>query len=363
MRSALLLLATAACADPVVEMQLVMPKDGVMNTSCISAVEVRANGTQYPAVQADQIKSCVQIQAGATYSSVRDAIKGQFTLGIPDSGLGSIELYGLSGPQPCAANQDPYYSPDLLFFGSADYIGQDRVDINVTPNLDCTSEPVKIHMIDMMAMVGGATCANASNVGMMAGVGIGTLVPNFQAKGVQFHGGIEGANLVSNVASFSGLTHTGTHSCLALDGGSEAGGSTGCAVTGASVCAAAGEYEQAYVPLPVINATLAMDATLNAKYPSVYLISVWGNGTPKATITGATVDVDPNHAKVVYVDPPAAGSNALKVRTGTGTGPSGLALVYLDTLVSAKITAGTLTRTVTIGAPDATVGAAMVVMQ
>ena len=129
------------------------------------------------------------------------------------------------------------------------------------------------------------------------------------------------------------------------------------------MCAATGEYEQPFIPGPILNATLAMDATLNAKYPAMYLISVWNNNATRSTITGATVDVDPNHAKVVYVDPPAAGTNVLKVRSGTGTGPSGLALVYLDSLVSAKITAGTLTTTITIGAPDATVGAAMVVMQ
>src|SRR5439155_14081446 len=129
------------------------------------------------------------------------------------------------------------------------------------------------------------------NVGTMAGAGIGTLVPRFHGKGVQYYGGTAGANLVNNVASFSGLTHTGAHSCLALDGGSEAGGSTGCAMSGATVCAATGEYEQAYVPLPVINATLTMDATLNAKYPAVYLISVWNSNATRSTITGATVEV------------------------------------------------------------------------
>ena len=42
MRSWLILLATAACGEPVVEMELAMPKDGAMNPSCITAVEVHA---------------------------------------------------------------------------------------------------------------------------------------------------------------------------------------------------------------------------------------------------------------------------------------------------------------------------------
>jgi hypothetical protein len=361
MRITLVLLATAACTDPVVEMQLVMPKDGVMNTSCISAVEVHANGAHYPANVQDTERSCIEISGGATYSSVRDAIRGKFELGVPDSGLASIEIYGWSGPQPCTPDDDPYYSPNLLFFGSGSYIGQDQVDIPVVPNLDCTTEPVKIHMIDMMALVGGASCANASNVGAMAGAGLGTLVPKFIGKGVDFYGNQEGNNLVDNVAAFDGHTRTGTHSCLALDGGSETGGSTGCAIGGAAVCAAPGEYEQAYVPGEIINAAFTMDQNLTTKYPAIYLVSVFG--ATKTTLGGAKIDVDPTHAKVVYVDPPSGTQTTFKARTDGATGPSGLALVYLDTLVSAKVTAGTLTRTVTLGAPDQSLGAGMVVLQ
>ena len=41
-----------------------------------------------------------------------------------------------------------------MFFGSADYIGQDKIELLIVPNLDCTLSPVNIRMYDMFALVG-----------------------------------------------------------------------------------------------------------------------------------------------------------------------------------------------------------------
>jgi hypothetical protein len=358
---ALILLATAACADPVLEMELVMPKTETMGTQCITHVEVFANGATYPQNGNDFVSSCLEVSAGSTYASVREAIQGKFTLGMPNTGLSSLEIYGWSGPARCNFDENSAW-PNLLFYGKADYIGQDTVELPITPNLDCASEPVKVRSVDMMALVNGGTCATAANVGMGGYAALGTLMPSMYRKGLDWNGGVDGALLVDNLATFTGHTKVGSKSCLGVDGGSMIGGSTGCVIGGGTVCAGAGEIEHAWIPNDIFASALSFDQEQLAKFPSPTLVSVWSNGATKTTVGGATIEVDPAHAKVFYVDPPATGQVALRARTDGATGPSGLALVYADTLVSATVKANGATRTVTLGAPNQEVAGAMIVM-
>jgi hypothetical protein len=339
-------------------MEVVLPKAD-MGAQCITAVEVYANGATYPANQNDFVESCVEITAGSTYASVRDAIRGKFTLGMPDTGLGSLEIYGWNGPGGCNFD-DNTPSPNLLFFGKAEYIGQDKIQLPLVPNVDCATQQVKIRMVDMMALVNGGTCATATTVGTQPFAEMGTLLPRNYGKGVDFYGGTDGANMQANLATFDAHTKIGVKTCIAVNGGSETGGSVGCNVGGGTVCAAAGETEHAYIPDDIYSAALTVDQAQLAKFPSAILGSVWSNA--KTAVSGATVEVDSAHAKVYYVDPPAAGTSQLRVRTDNATGPSGLFLVYTDTLVSATIKTAAGTRTVTLGAPTAEVSASMIVM-
>jgi len=350
--AAFLLLACVACADPVVEMQLVLPKTDVMNTSCISAVEVHANGATYPATKEDTVKQCIEIAAGSTYASVRDAIHDKFSLQLPDTGLASLEIFGWSGTAPCKDDMDPYTTPDLLFYGNADYIGQDQIQLPLTPNLDCSRSNVRVRLVDMFALIGGATCAVASTVpdDGTAGAGLGTLVPRAYGKGVEFFGNQEGANSLANIATFEGYTKVGSRSCLAIDGGSNSGGSTSCVIGGTPVCAGAGEIEQASLSNPIIVTASNWDTALLAKFPGVTIGSVWSSGATKTPISGATVEVDPAHGKIVYVDAPATGTTTLKVRTDAFTGPSGLFILYSDTLATVTVKANGASRTVQLGA-------------
>ena len=104
------------------------------------------------------------------------------------------------------------------------------------------------------------------------------------------------------------------------------------------------------------------DAQLMTKFPGVVFGSVWSNGATKTTLAGATVTIDQVHGKVLYIDPPNA-SGLLPVRADqSGTGPSGLFVLYTDTLINAKITAGGASRMVTLGSADETTAAAMIVM-
>ncbi|HUS33256.1 MAG TPA: hypothetical protein VMZ53_32360 [Kofleriaceae bacterium] len=360
MKIILLLLATAACTEPVVEMQLVLPKSESMSAQCITAVEVYANGATFPANKDDFVESCIEVTPGTTYASVKEAIAGKFTLGMPNTGLSTLEIFGWSGPGGCTFD-DNAPPPNLMFFGKGEYIGQDTVDLPIVPNLDCAADPVKIRVVDMMALVGGANCTAASNIGG-GYAALVTLMNSTYKKGVDVYGGTDGGLLMSGVASFNGHTKVGARSCLGVDGGSMTGGSTGCNVGGGTVCAAAGELEHAYISNDIYASALALDQATLAKFPTASLVSVWSNGATKTPVGGATLEVDPAHAKVFYIDPPAAGQVGLHQRTDNATGASGLALVYADSLVSVTIKAGSTSRTVTLGAPNQEVSANMIVM-
>jgi hypothetical protein len=363
MRRLVALALLAGCTDPAVDMQLVLPSNaGNFDTSCITAVEVRVTGGNYLQDSTDYRRSCVEIGGAASYDAIRDAIRGRFAVAVPDTGISGIEVYGWSGPSACKYDDNPFGSPDLLFLGRGDYIGQDRVDIPITPNLSCARSQVNVRMVDMFALVGGATCANAGMLQGAASAGVGALVPRLYGKGTRFFGNLAWGDAVGNLASFSGPTRTGPRSCLAVDGGSENIYSTSCVVGGASVCAAPGEIEHASIPYTVANHPANLDAQLMVKFPDVIYGSVWSAASPRTTLAGAKVTVDPNHGHVVYLDPPDASGAMAKRADQTLTGPSGLFALYTDTLVSATIVAGGVTRTVTLGSSDEVTAAAMIVM-
>jgi hypothetical protein len=364
MRSLVAIVLLAACTDPVVDMELVLPNNAeTFDTSCITAVEVRVTGGNYLQDPDDYRRSCIELTGGASYAAIRDSIRGKFEVAIPETGITGIEIYGWSGPTACSYDNGPFVSPDLLFFGRGDYIGQDLVEIPVTPNLSCARSQVNVRMFDMFALVGGATCQVAGTAVGDAGVGVGTLVPRLYGKGSKFYGNLTGAPSTNNLASFMAPTHTGPKSCLTFDGGSEMwGGSTGCVVGGTPVCASAGEIEHAAVPNSVLANLGNFDAQLMAKFPGVVFGSVWSSGAPKTTLAGATVTVDSAHGKVIYMDPPNAAGLLVARGDQSGTGPSGLFALYTDTLVNAKITAGGASRMVTLGAANETTAAAMIVM-
>jgi hypothetical protein len=370
-RSLTIALATvlvAACTDPVVDMQLVLPRNAdTFNTSCVTAVEVHVNGATYPQDPNDFKKSCVEISGAADFATVRSAIHGKFTLPMPDTGLSGIELYGWSGPSACAPPPDPFYTNDLMFFASAPYIGQDSVELPIVPSLNCVAAPIKVRPVDLFTLISGATptSANCTLAAMADGTssdGTGVLIPKLFSKGTKFFGGLVGGEVRAGVAQFNGPTQVGPKSCLALSGGSTTAGSTTCVIDGPGVCAGAGEIEHAFVNGDIGSQTISQfDAVLTAKYHGIVYGSVWSNGATKHPLAGATVDVDPADGAVVYVDPPDPGSNALKRRDGS-TGPTGLFLLYTSTLASVTVHAGGASRTVTLASPDEADGAALIVM-
>lgn len=365
MRSVIVIGLLTACTDPVVEMELVLPKNAdSFATSCITAVEVHATGSDIALDSDDYEYGCIDISGGDSYAAIRDEIKGKFELDIPDSGLSGIEVYGWSGPDACNYDDMGFYStPNLLFMGRGDYIGQGRIDIPLVPNLGCADTQIKVRMFDMLALVAGASCADAGTMPGPGGAGVGTLVPRMIGKGVDMYGFMEGAPAVGNAATFTGPMQTGGKACLAIDGGiDETMGTTSCYNGGASVCAGAGEVEHPLIPFPVMYNGANYKDDLLAKFPGVILGSVWSNATPRTPLAGAKVTVDAAHGTVVYVDPPDVNGVLAPRADQSQTGPSGLFMVYTDTVVAVKIEGNGTMRNVQLASNADRTAGAMIVM-
>ncbi len=367
LRLAPITLAAAACTDPVVNMELHMPPNAAtFDTSCVSAVSVVVAGANYSQDASDFILSCQEITAHDRLAGVHDAIRGKFELKIPDSGMSGIELFGLAGPQPCAPPE--LVTPDVIFHSAAPYIGQDKLDLAITTTMDCAKQQVKVRPLELFALVGGATpsatnCTAAAVPDADQGYAtLGQIMARPFSPGVDFWGGFRGADVTGGIAAFSAATTGLDKSCLAYDTASANGFGTGCTMTGAHVCAGADELDAPFIDRAIANEALVFDELLLAKWDSMVFVSVWDNGNPKRPIAGAKIELAATDGQVIYIDPPAVGATRLGKRGDTATGTSGLALVYTNKLANVKINANGATREVTIGAPDWSPGAALVVM-
>ena len=373
-----LVIATcAACTAPTVQMSLQVANAST-DTSCITGVEVRVFGAHHAQDPKDIAASCVPL-TGKTYTELEAAMHDKYVVTIPSSGLAGVEVRGYAGTSPCDpasfGTGQQLYTPDLIFYASSPYIGQDTMFLPVTQNLSCTMTGVNIHVTDLIALEQTASptdanCTNAtavSNGTPNAGpsVGLGTIVPEPFMSSAQFFGNNQSGPFVSGLARFSGYDQPDMKSCVAMFGGNDNGGSTSCVIAN-PVCpgsGAAGEVEMTSIPTNVIDTVLVMSPSLMERFPGVLVGSVWTGTTAKHPVTGATVTIDATKGSVLYVDPPPSGSSTLTVRTDqSGTGASGMFLLYTNTVAQVTVKSGSLSRTVTLSAVADYVAGALVLI-
>ncbi|HTL33944.1 MAG TPA: hypothetical protein VL326_12505 [Kofleriaceae bacterium] len=366
------LVASAGCAvDTNVEVVFKAPANAAStDASCITAVEMKVIGANYAHDHSDVTRKCFTLaHPAANYAELRNAVHGQFKLDVPDSGLGGVSLHGLSGMQDACKEPGAFYlTPYLMFSADAEYLGQDELDLAVQPNLDCSMSQGTARVVDMLALAAtgsSANCTSAMTVDNGNWVGVGTLTQSRFDRGTEFFGNPVGFSAADNAMQITSAPlktlQPAPRSCLAVTGIAHGGSGIGCVIGGPTVCAGSGEMEIVAIPDNVRNHE---DAKLKAQFPTITFGSVWNNGTPRTTIAGAKVTIDSKLGKVIYIDPPGAdGSIVVRADQSTGTGPSGLFIVYADTIANVKIDAVGKSRTVTLGGSNETAGGAMVVMQ
>jgi hypothetical protein len=363
---AIFLVISAACSDPAVELQIELPANASQwDTSCVTSIEVRAVGQHYPVDPTDFTSAVLQLPSAApTYADIHDMIRDKVVLDLPKTGLAGVSVTGWSAPANFQQPADSWYpTADLAFFAKEGYIGQDVIELPIVPNVSCAKTPVRVRIVDLFALVAAGSSASCSSVTTLTDnaswSGAGTIVPRWFGSGLEFYGDQSSALAMANLVAFSAPTQVGPDSCFALTGSDDTGTSTGCIARGPSVCAGAGELE---IAATNYNAAGAADQTLRKTLPGIIFGSVWTDQATKTPIAGATVGVDPKHAKVFYIDPNASGQFTVR-GDQSGTGPSGMFVVYADAIVQATITGGGKTRTLALGATEHSTAGVLVVMQ
>src|SRR5258706_1178437 len=151
MKVSTLFLVVAGCAEPSVEMRFVAPPNAASyDTSCINAIEVRAIGSTFAEQdKTDFTRTCIELQSTApTYAALREAIQGKFTVELPKTGLAGISVLGWSGTDACNKSDTTWYStPNLAFYASSDYSGQDAMHLQAVPNLDCKPTHINARVV------------------------------------------------------------------------------------------------------------------------------------------------------------------------------------------------------------------------
>jgi hypothetical protein len=354
------LAAASGCGEKSIEMTMVEPPSSVAaqyDTSCVKAVQLYLNGTTYPENADDYELDCVDVKTpSATFAGVHKAIAGQFDLNFPASGLSGVEMYAYSGPCDAARPRDF----DLVFYGSAAYIGQDPIEVQATPNVSCAQNDVTVRAFDLLKLVATKSCAMSPwRTGKL---GLTTLSPLPFTGASYWWGGLSAVNATADTLSVRGPTTVAPKSCLAIGLYTTDWLEVTCTPPADQrVCASGSEIEA-----PMINLDVGDMSINSSKYTQwgglVYGV-VWGTGP----MANATVTIDPDDAtkgQVVYYDMPAGAENGMGALTelggATATNATGLFGVYTESLVHITITANGQTVKRIVGGNEDEIGAMVV---
>jgi hypothetical protein len=366
-KAAALALVVAGCADPVVQLSLRVSSEAAgFDISCVTTVEVYVDGRSYPSDSNDTSGRTVKIDSAPTsWDDLHSKLRTAFELPMPSDGLKAVEIWGWAGDSGFSM---PALPPDMLFNGSANYIGQDVVEIDVVPNVSCARQQVTVRPIDIMKLTqsaqttttGKCTDAAIADAAMNAGLSIGTLSNRPLTNATDYWGGFDGGTLTSGATTAMGRTMVGSSSCLAFNAGMATTYSIACSSESKGVCGAANEIEAAAIDQNV--AFNSLQSPYKEQYGGAVVVGVWETNNITAPVSGAKVELsDANSGTVIYVEPDANG-NLAPIANGTATGPHGLAMVYTSTLQDLVVTAGALTKGARVGVVSGSPSAALVMM-
>ena len=155
MKAWALLVVTAACADPAIEMHLVLPQgDPQIDLSCVTAVRLDAYGTDQGDVthDADVESDCVDLpRAPTSFSDLAGLMHGRFSVPVPPSGLLGVAVQANGGT--CSDLLSPY---EAMAYAGAAYTGGDLA-VPLMPNISCTAMTTySVHPLDL---VNAGACA------------------------------------------------------------------------------------------------------------------------------------------------------------------------------------------------------------
>ena len=331
MKRALLLLATAACTDPAIEMHLVLPQGApAVDLSCVTAVRFHALGKDQGDANhaADVTNDCVDFsRPPSDLADLASLMQGKFTAAIPPSGLAGVALEAIGGP--CSDDLSPY---EAMAYGGAPYTSN-NLAVPLEPNISCTATAsYTVHPLDLL----NAGACTAYTTGYVEGADIrpamlGSISPVMIAdygKSIAML-----TNGTGRVASYNAIAGAGCIAAAYYDNANMNYGFTCVSTTAPTLCGGGPGTVEVGV-LPDVYYTY-YDKTLAQQYDAPTFGTVWDIPT-KTAITGATVTIDAgSEGQVVYAEP---GSGGLTTHAAP-TGASGFFMVYGKGAVAITVSA------------------------
>jgi hypothetical protein len=346
------LVAAAACGEPTVDIILSGTNPTGLDTSCVTAVDMWVYGNSYKD-DGEHKYGCHEIDAGSmTAADVKRAITGQFNVLIPPTGLLGVEVEAHTGPCQTADSDTPTAS-NLIFNAAAMRGDSDALVLPISPIASCERAQIRVRPVEVMALLRTKDCNMAAfpNGSMQ----LGTLAPSLLDGPFYWSGENFGTVAAAGTTTLTGLPNTAAVACLAAVGVDGTGfvGSTSCLhrATAAEpgVCALANEVELAIMDTALALGKLSVEK-IQSRASAVFG-AVWsGTGAARTPVNGATVQLTSEFAdagEVFYVSVDAD-QKLVETPGATSTGPSGMFVVLLDTVVDITVTGPTGTRTVKI---------------
>jgi len=332
----------AACNDGAINLKLLLPEESAMfDMSCVKAVDVLTlgpNDTMSLDIGQRTSKAsiaCVDLdRTVTTFAQLQAALSNKLDAPIPAGGLAAVEIRGRAGT--CAENPASY---EAIFYGGAVDTGNADLTIPLVRSISCNAgAQFTVKPVNMYDLFNTKTCTDYVDAGSQAFSG--DFRPTMISRQpVIFETGQSSQPMSTATAQLSSFSGSLNKTCAALALQNAAGTISGQACInnagGATACAGA-NVELAV--LPTAYAQMSRDATIT-KYAGWAFIGVWTTtgGTP-GPVSGATLSLGSgDDAKVVYGD---LGTTAFVPNAGaTATTASGMIMVYVNTLVTATVTA------------------------
>jgi len=313
MRLAFALVATAACAEPAVEMKLVMPapSTAAFDMSCITAVDLlpipvgdaKTLDIGYREDLDMERQPCVDLDhAPTSFDDVEAMIRGRFSMALPAGGLAGVEIRGRAG----SCNEMPAYH-ESIFYGGATYEqGQDTLAIPIAHNISCdAATSYTVRPVDLISLVQTKQCAEVTNPGSEVFSGVirptmlDAMTPLLFETGASFKA-LKPGTPSGMIGSFKS-SWAGACPSVAWDDALQ-GAATCVNPGGANACAGTGEMDLPIVLGQYFNSSV--DPTLNASYAAPVMGGVWTTTGTAGPVANATLALDAGaKAQIVYGDP------------------------------------------------------------
>jgi hypothetical protein len=342
MRSVIAMLMFGACAQPAVEMKLLVPNETPdFDMSCVTAVDLLPIAIGDTATldiggredgSSDSIP-CVDLQnAPKNFAELQSDLTGKFDIALPKSGLAGVEMRGRAGN--CAAKPAEY---EAVFYGGATYhTGDSEIRIKLARSISCDAKTTfTVHPVDMLALFTTKMCADWTDT-------TATLEANdvrttlIDTSPVIVESGLSSKSMSTPTVSVDSWSSAYPGTCAAMELGTatvtglsciNANGPTACAGANLEVAVVANDFRA------------TADAALVTQFGAANFVGVWSSSSvPAGPVSGATVTLDDGSpkSKIIYGD---INGTTFQPSGAPSTTAGGIAVVYTSGVVGITVSA------------------------